>query len=58
MSAVTRAVAVHFPNANAPHVVFAASGGLLFLLLFVWSFRREPRTAPTLRASSVIVKSE
>jgi hypothetical protein len=57
-SAVTHAVAAHFHNANAPHVVFASSFGLLSLLVFVWSFRPQPRTAATLRTSGAIVKSE
>jgi Protein of unknown function (DUF3592) len=57
-SAATHAVAAHFYNANAPHVVFASSFRLLSLLLFVRSFRPQPRTAAMLRASGAIVKSE
>ncbi len=57
VSAATHAVAAHFHNANASHVVLASSGGLLFLLLFVWSFRSRPLMA-TLRATGAVTKSE
>ena len=58
MSALTHAIAAHFPNANAPHVVLAASVGLLFLLLFVWSFRPRPRGAAVVQAAGTVVKGE
>ena len=57
-SALARAVAAHFPNANAPHAVIALSAGFTFLILFVWSFRPQPSMAATPRASGKIVKRE
>jgi len=55
---LAHAVAARFPDANVGHAIFAASAGLVFALLLVWSFRARSPAEPAPTVEGAVTKAE